>query len=256
VGTAGIFFPPVSRYNLAMSPQFASTHWSVVLAAKEGASEEAHAALASLCATYWRPLYAYVRRSGHSVEDAQDLTQSFFSRLIERQSLRRVDPALGKFRAFLLAALKNFLANEWRRDQAEKRGGTSQVVSFEDMTRAEDLYASGRNRSDSPEQLYERNWALALLERTTTRLAAEFEAARKAHLFAVLKPYLTGDRKGGYSEAAADLGLSEVAIRVAVHRMRGRFRDLLVQEVSRTLPESPTPDTLEDELRYLLGVLR
>jgi RNA polymerase sigma-70 factor (ECF subfamily) len=247
--------PAAWRYNLAMSPQFASTHWSIVLAAKDGGSDHARAALASLCATYWRPLYAYVRRSGHSVEDAQDLTQSFFSRLIEKQSLRHVDPALGKFRAFLLTALKNFLANEWRRDQARKRGGTSQVVSLEDMTRAEGLYASGYNRSDTPEQIYERNWALALLERSTARLAAEFDTAGKAHLFAVLKPYLVGDQKGAYSEAAADLGLSEVAIRVAVHRMRGRFRDLLVREVSRTLPEAAGPGILHDELQYLLSVL-
>jgi RNA polymerase sigma-70 factor (ECF subfamily) len=238
-----------------MSPQFTSTHWSVVLAAKEGGSDSARAALATLCATYWRPLYAFVRRSGHSVEDAQDLTQSFFSRLIEKDSLRHVDPALGKFRAFLLAALKNFLANEWRRGQAEKRGGASQVVSIEEMTRAEDFCASGRNRAETPEQVYERNWALALLERTTVRLAAEFDAAAKGHVFAVLKPYLTGDHRGGYSQAATDLGISEVAVRVAVHRMRGRFRDLLVQEVSRTLPQPADAGELEEELRYLLGVL-
>jgi RNA polymerase sigma-70 factor (ECF subfamily) len=238
-----------------MSPQFASTQWSVVLAAKQGGSDSAQAALATLCATYWRPLYAFVRRSGHSVEDAQDLTQSFFSRLIEKDSLRHVDPSLGKFRAFLLAALKNFLANEWRRGHAEKRGGASHVVSLEDMSRGEDFYACGRNWAETPEQVYERNWALALLERTTARLAAEFEGAGKAHVFAALKPYLTGDRKGAYSQAATDLGLSEVAVRVAVHRMRGRFRDLLVQEVSRTLPEHADPGALEEELQYLLGVL-
>jgi RNA polymerase sigma-70 factor (ECF subfamily) len=238
-----------------MSPQFASTQWSVVLAAKAGGSESARAALATLCATYWRPLYAFIRRSGHSVEDAQDLTQTFFSRLIENDSLRHVDPALGKFRAFLLASLRNFLANEWRRGQAEKRGGAAKVVSIEDMNRAEDFYASGRIHSETPEQVYERNWALALLERTTARLAAEFEAAGKARVFTALKPYLTGDRKGAYSQVAADLDLSEVAVRVTVHRMRGRFRDLLVQEVVRTLPEPVDPEALEDELRHLLAVL-
>lgn len=238
-----------------MSPQFGSTQWSVVLAAKEGGSETAQAALATLCSTYWRPLYAFARRSGHSVEDAQDLTQSFFSRLIEKNSLRHVDPALGKFRAFLLTSLRNFLSNEWRRGQAGKRGGDTQLVGLDEMTRAESTYAASQPASDSPERVYERNWALALLERTTARLAAEFDAAGKARIFDGLKPYLAGDRNTPYSDAAAQLGLSEVAVRVAVHRMRGRFRDLLVEEVARTLPAPADPGALEEELRYLLAAL-
>jgi RNA polymerase sigma-70 factor (ECF subfamily) len=238
-----------------MSPQFGSTQWSVVLAAKEGGSESAQAALATLCATYWRPLYAFARRSGYSVEDAQDLTQSFFSRLIEKDSLRHVDPTLGKFRAFLLTALRNFLANEWRRGQAWKRGGATQIVGIDEMTRAESTYAASQPASESPERVYERNWALALLDRTTARLAAEFAAAGKSRIFEGLKPYLAGDRNTPYGQAAAGLGLSEVAFRVAVHRMRGRFRDLLVDEVSRTLPAPVDPAALEEELRYLLAVL-
>jgi RNA polymerase sigma-70 factor (ECF subfamily) len=238
-----------------MSPQFGSTQWSVVLAARQGGTPQAEAALAALCTAYWRPLYAFVRRSGHTMEDAQDLTQSFFSHLLEKESLRHVDPALGKFRAFLLASLKNFLANEWRRGQAGKRGGASQIVSIEEMTRAEDLWASGMAMPETPDRIYERNWALALLERTTARLAAEFDAAGKADVFQVLKPFLAGDRDTPYAQAAATLGISEVAARVAVHRMRGRFRDLLLDEVAQTLPDPADAGALEDELRYLLGAL-
>jgi RNA polymerase sigma factor (sigma-70 family) len=238
-----------------MSPQFASTQWSIVLAARDGEAPRAEAAMAALCTTYWRPLYAYVRRSGHSIEDAQDLTQSFFSRLIEKDYLQHVDPSLGKFRAFLLASLKNFLANEWRREQAQKRGGDAQMLSIEDMTRAEDALAGALSLTETPERLYERNWALAVLERTTARLAEEFAAAGKARVFELLKPYLAGDRNTPYAQSAAELGISEVTARVAVHRMRGRFRDLLQQEVARTLPDGGDARAIDEELRFLLSAL-
>lgn len=237
-----------------MCPQFASTQWSIVLAAKDGESPSAEAALSALCSTYWRPLYAYVRRSGHSVEDAQDLTQTFFSRLIEKDYLRHVDPALGKFRAFLLVSMKNFLANEWRREQAAKRGGAVLTVSIDDLARAEDRIAGALSLSETPERLYERNWALALLERTTARLAEEFAAAGKARVFEVLKPYLAGERATPYAQSAAELGISEVTARVAVHRMRGRFRDLLQEEVSRTLADGDA-SAVDEELRFLLSAL-
>jgi|SRR5580658_2424606 DNA-directed RNA polymerase specialized sigma24 family protein len=142
--------------------------------------------MADLCAAYWRPLYAFVLRRGRSVEDPQDLTQSFFSRMLEKDL--HVDPALGKFRAFLLASLKNFLTNEWRREHARKRGGEAYLISIEDMTRAETHDAVGLAVSQTPERVYERNWALALLERTTARLAGEFAAAGKARVFDSLKP--------------------------------------------------------------------
>jgi RNA polymerase sigma factor (sigma-70 family) len=230
---------------------FASTQWSMVLAARNGSSP---AAMQTLCATYWRPLYAFVRRSGRSVEDAQDLTQSFFFRMLEKDSLRHVDPTLGKFRAFLLASMRNFLANEWRRDQTSMRGGHLEFLSVEDLTRAEDHYAAAA--TGTPEQIYERNWALALLERTTRKLADEFAAAGKAHVFTQLKPYLEGDRDAvRYSQAAASLGWSEVTVRVSVHRMRGRFRDLLRREVAATLTDPDDPVEIEAELRYLLTVL-
>src|SRR5579872_2508024 len=238
-----------------MSPQFASTQWSVVLAARNGGSPDAESALASLCAVYWRPLYAYVRRSGYPVEDAQDLTQSFFSRFIEKDYLRHVDPALGRFRDFLLASMRNFLANEWRREHALRRGGGAQFVSTEDLTRAEDFYVAGMSMAETPERVFERNWALALLERTTGRLAEEFAAAGKNRVFELLKPFLAGDRGTPYATVAAELGISEVTARVALHRMRGRFRDLLQQEVARTLPAEDGAAAVEEELRFLLSAL-
>jgi RNA polymerase sigma-70 factor (ECF subfamily) len=238
------------------SPGFESTQWSMVLAARNRASAEAETALATLCATYWRPLYSYVRRSGRSVEDAQDLTQSFFSRLLEKDSLRQVDPSLGKFRAFLLAALRNFLTNEWRREQTWKRGGQARFLSTEEMTRGEEYYSAGGSLSETPDQIFERNWALAILESTTRRLEEEFSAAGKSLVFAHLKPYLEGDGDGvRYSQVAAALEWSEVTVRVAVHRMRGRFRDLLQQEVARTLADPNDRAAIEAELRYLLNAL-
>lgn len=229
---------------------FTSTHWSVVLAARDGRE---HAALSSLCSTYWRPLYLYVRRSGHAVEDAQDLTQSFFAHLLEKDALQHVDPALGKFRAFLLASLKNFLTNEWRRAHSAKRGGGAALVSLDAITQIEDFAAA--DPSLTPEQLYERNWALALLTRATDRLEAEFAGAGKSALFERLKPYLVGDRNTPYSETAATLGLSEVTVRVSVHRLRARFRDILRDEVAQTLVDPADRNAIAQELRFLLSAL-
>ena len=232
---------------------FASTHWSVVLTARDGSYGRARAALSTLCSTYWRPLYLYIRRSGYSVDDAQDLTQGYFAHLLEKNGLRHVDPSLGKFRAFLLASLKNYVTNEWRRTRAIKRGGDAAIVSLEEMTHAEDL-----NRAESsltPEQVYERNWALALLTHVAFRLECEFADAGKAGLFEHLKPYLTGDGQAPYADAAAALGVSEVTVRVSVHRMRGRFRDLLRQEVSQTLGNPADPAAVDQELRFLLTAL-
>jgi RNA polymerase sigma-70 factor (ECF subfamily) len=228
----------------------------LVLAARDGSSASAEAAMQALCTTYWRPLYSFVRRSGRSVEDAQDLTQSFFSHLLEKDSLAHVDPALGKFRAFLLTALRNFLTNEWRREQASKRGGDAQFLSLDDLTRAEDYYAAGLSASETPQQIYERNWALAVIERAARRLEDEFAAAGKSHIFALLKPYLEGDRDAArYAQVAAALEWSEVTVRVSVHRMRGRFRDLLQQEVATTLADPDNHSAIEDELKFLLNAL-
>jgi len=224
----------------------------MIIAAREGAD----AAMASLCATYWRPLYVYVRRQGRSIDDAQDLTQGFFSHLLEKNSLRHVDPSLGRFRSFLLASLRNFLAGEWRRQHASRRSGGALVISLEDMTRAENGIAAGGTDSQTPEQIYERHWALALLERTITRLGTEFESAGKRDIFEHLKPFLPGEHEGTpYSQVAARLGINEVTVRVAVHRMRARFQDLLRDEVARTLPDPDDSRAIMGELRYLLSVL-
>jgi RNA polymerase sigma-70 factor (ECF subfamily) len=234
--------------------QFASTQWSVVLAARDGDPARAREALAALCGTYWRPLYLYARHCGRSSEDAQDLTQGFFAHLMEKESLRHVDPGLGKFRAFLLASLKNYMTNERRRDSAQKRGGAVNLVSLEDVSGAEALIAVA-DGSLTPERQYERNWALAVLGRVTAQLEAEFNRAGKARIFEALKPYLTGDREMRYAEPAAVLRMSEVTVRVAVHRMRGRFRDLLQEEVARTLADPGDAGAVEQELRFLLAAL-
>ena len=234
---------------------FAPTQWSVVLAARDGEARLAQAALEGLCATYWRPLYGYVRSSGHSVEDAQDLTQSFFAHLLEKHALQHVDPSFGRFRAFLLASIQNFMANEWRKDQAMKRGGGTQIVSLNEMARAERGIWFEPAESTTPEQIYERSWAMALLGRAASRLEEEFAAAGKSRIFARLKPYLTGDGVGSYAEAAAALGMNEVTVRVSVHRMRGRFRDLLQQEIAQTLGDAGDAAAIEQELRFLLTAL-
>jgi RNA polymerase sigma-70 factor (ECF subfamily) len=219
----------------------------MVLAASGGSREE----LAELCSGYWAPLYAYLRRRGYSVEDAQDLTQGYFSRLLEKGFLAQADAERGRFRSFLLASLKNFVANEWHREHAQKRGGEARAVNLEDTGRAEMLYAAATDLT--PERLYERNWALTVLERVTGALAAEFAAAQKQAVFDGLKQFLTGDAgELKYSQAAAALGMSEGAARVAVYRMRGRFRDLLRAEIGRTVEDEGAVD---EELRFLMGAL-
>lgn len=234
----------------AASNAFTSTHWSVVLAARD---ELASNALSTLCSTYWRPLYVYVRRSGHSIEDAQDLTQAFFAQILEKDFLQHVDPAHGKFRAFLLASLRNFLTNEWRRACSAKRGSGAPLVSIDAISQIEQFAATDPGLT--PEQLYERNWALSLLARVTARLESEFVAAGKNRIFETLKPYLAGDRHSPYSEAAAALDMNEVSVRVSVHRMRGRFRDILRQEVAQTLADPADSAAIAKELRFLLSVL-
>jgi RNA polymerase sigma factor (sigma-70 family) len=216
----------------------------MVVAARSGSQSE----LAELCGGYWTPLYAYLRRRGYSVEDAQDLTQGYFSRLLERGYLDHADAARGKFRSFLLTSLKNYVANEWHREHAQKRGGHVPVVAGD----AEKFYEAAATDL-TPERLYERNWALAVLHRATAALAAEFAAAGKQHVFDGLKQFLTGDAgELKYSQAAATLGMSEGAARVAVYRMRGRFRDLLRAEIGRTVSG---PEEVEEELAFLMKAL-
>jgi RNA polymerase sigma-70 factor (ECF subfamily) len=215
-----------------------------MLAAQNGSSE-ADLALAEICERYWYPLYAYVLRSGYSRDDAKDLTQEFFHRLLAKQWLATADPARGRFRSFLLAALKHFLANEWRRGQARHRGGDLQFLSFDDADAAQRFE---RESGLSPDALYEREWARGVLSNALAALRRETESVR----FAILEPALTGEGTDGYSMLAGQLGLTVNGVKAAVHRLRQRYGELLRAEVSDTL--NTRADT-EDELRYLQSVL-
>jgi RNA polymerase sigma-70 factor (ECF subfamily) len=205
-----------------------------------------------LCQTYWYPLYAYIRRQGHDADQAQDLAQEFFARLVEKDGLASVDQAKGRFRSFLLAACRHFLANERDRARTLKRGGDRQFVPIE-FGDADSRYSCEPGHHETPERLFERRWALALLERVLARLRGEYEAAGKGRLFEQLKGHLTGDSGGvPHAQAAAELGLSEGAVKVAVHRLRRRYRDLLREEIARTLDD---PDQVEAEIRDLFAAL-
>src|SRR5436190_80559 len=205
---------------------FETTHWSVVLGATDE-SANGDAALARLCTAYWRPLYGFVRRSGHSPEDAQDLTQEFFARLLAKKYLRTADPQKGRFRSFLLTALKHFLANEWDKANCQKRGGGYELVSF-DAQDTEDRYLSEPVEQASPEKLFDRSWAAALLAQVMARLKAEFSINRSPALFEELAPFLSGDDdQVSYSEISRRTGASEGALRVNVYRLRQRYREIL-----------------------------
>jgi RNA polymerase sigma factor (sigma-70 family) len=230
---------------------FATTQWSVVLAARGEDSPQAAAALARLCRIYWYPLYAFIRRRGYSPHDAQDLTQEFFYRLLDKRYLHAVDYRKGRFRSFLLAALEHFLANEWRRSQAQRRGGGQHIISIDDD--AEQRYAQEPATHLSPEHIYEQRWALAFLEQVLGKLRAEFIEAGKGAAFEALKVFLTGDRPpGGYAGLAAELGRTEAALKMTVSRMRQRYAELLRQEIAETVS---SPDEIEDELRSLMAAL-
>jgi RNA polymerase sigma factor (sigma-70 family) len=228
---------------------FATTHWSVVLHAK-GGSSGAHQALGSLCQVYWYPLYAFVRRQGRTPHDAQDLTQEFFARLIEKEWLGDVHRERGRFRAFLLAAMKHFLANEWDKDRAQKRGGGAQIISIDDDT-AEARYLHEPIDTATAEKLYDRRWALTLLDQVLARLRGEMEGSGKLKQFEALKGCLAGE-KHPYAELGASLGMTEGAVKVAVHRLRERYRNLIRAEIAQTVED---PKELEDELRHLFAAL-
>ena len=236
---------------------FASTQWSVVVAAQSRGTAAGAEALATLCRRYWRPLYTFLRRRGLAAEDAQDLTQAYFARMMEKNFLGQVDPNLGRFRSFLLASLKHFLANEWDRERAQKRGGGVEFVSIDDLTGAEhDLARFAPAPTLTPEQLYDRNWAMTILANATARLEGEFSAAGKSHLFDALRVFLAGDRPGlKYADVAASLGISEGTVRVSVYRLRDRFRAVLRTEIAQTLANPSDPAAVDEELRYLLSVL-
>ena len=231
---------------------FTTTHWSVVLAAAQNDETQAHAALEKLCQTYWYPLYGYVRRCGHSLEDAQDLTQEFFARLLEKKFLAGVNESRGRFRSFLLASLKHFLANEWRRARAQKRGGGQIPISIDRMA-AETTCHFELADQITPEKVYERRWALTLLDRVLRRLREEFVRDGREKLFEQLKPTLTeASRTVAYAEIARRLDTTEGAVKVAVHRLRQRYREQLRLEIAETVAG---PAEVEDELRNLFAAL-
>lgn len=218
-----------------------------------GRSDSTHArdALAKLCQTYWYPLYAYVRQRGSSPADAQDLTQEFFARLLEKKTLGAVTREKGRFRSFLLTALNHFLVDEWKKARAQKRGG-GQIVSL-DAREAETRFGHEPADSVTPEILFEQNWALALLDLVYRRLQREHEAEGKAALFDALRFSLTGERSSvPYAELAARLGMPENTVKVSVHRLRRRYRELLREEVAHTVT---TPEEIEEELRCLFRAL-
>jgi RNA polymerase sigma factor (sigma-70 family) len=232
---------------------FATTHWSVVLAAGNTSSPEAQSALERLCRTYWYPLYAHVRRRGYSPEDAQDLTQEFFARLLAKHWLSTADRNRGRFRTFLLAAFSHFLANEWHRAQCEKRGGGCEQVSW-DQAMAENRYLAEPADELTPEKIYQKRWAVTLLEQVLSQLRAEHVAAGKDAFFEAAKDFLWGEKNTvPQAELAAELGLSEGALRVAVHRLRSRYRELLRAEIAQTVA---SPDQVDEELHELMAVLR
>jgi RNA polymerase sigma-70 factor (ECF subfamily) len=231
---------------------FVTTHWSVVLAAGQGASDGADVALEKLCRGYWWPLYAFVRRRGYGPHDAQDLTQEFFARLLAKDFFRAVDRNKGKFRSFLLAALEHFLANEWRRSQTQKRGGKFTFVSINDDS-AEQPFLQVPASNLSPEQLFEQQWAMTLLNQTLARLEQEFVVSGKGGLFGELKIFLTGEKRAAsYAELGAKLGMTEAALKMAVSRMRQRYGELLRAEIANTVSD---PAEVEAELKALFKAL-
>ncbi len=232
--------------------KFQTTPWSLILAARRRDEPGAERALARLCESYWFPLYAFVRRRGHGAEEARDLTQAYFLKLLEKDYLGDVDRGAGRFRSFLLVSMKHFLANEWKAGRAAKRGGGKSPVSL-DMDGAEDRFLAEPCESETPESVFERRWARVVLQRTTEALRREFESAGKRERFERLAPLLTGGSvDGSYAQIARELGQSESAVKMAVHRLRSRFGELLKQEIGVTVTD---PADVEAEIRYLFDAL-
>lgn len=234
------------------NPAFVTTHWSLVLSAGDNKSPQFASALEKLCRTYWYPLYAYVRQRGQSPEDARDLTQEFFARLLERNWIGRAEEQKGRFRSFLLSAMNHFLADNWDKARAQKRGGGAMPVPLQFDT-AETRYNHEPVYNITPEQSYERQWALILLDKVLQRLRAEYEQEGRAEFFTALNPCLVGDRTAQpYAELAVKLGVSEGTVKSAVHRLRQRYRELLRDEIAQTVA---TLGEVDDELRHLFAVL-
>ncbi len=232
--------------------QFASTHWSVVAAAG-GSTRESCAALASLCESYWYPLYAYLRRRGYQVAEAQDLTQGFLAQVIEKGTLQAADQSRGRFRAFLLSSLTHYLAHQWRYDHAQKRGGDQQTLSL-DIEDGERRYRLEPSDPLTPEKIYQRRWAMTLLEKAVQSLRDDYAEAGKLALFEALKGYLGGqDDSVPYRAVAQQLELTEGAVKVAVHRLRKKCREVLRQQIAQTVVSA---EDIDEELRFLFQAVQ
>jgi RNA polymerase sigma-70 factor (ECF subfamily) len=237
-----------SEQQVSGARRFVTTQWELVLSAGRTTTTESRDALEELCKTYWYPLYAFVRRRGYPPEEAQDLTQQFFERLLETNFLQNADPGKGRFRTFLLTVLERFLVNEWTKAHRQKRGGNSRVFSLDDAS-AEARYQLEPHDDATPEVLFERKWALALLRQALEGLQAECSAAGRGALFEEVKSVLAGDSETvAYSEIAQRLGMTEGAVKAAVYRWRRRYSELVRSEVARTVA---APEDVQDEIRHL-----
>jgi RNA polymerase sigma-70 factor (ECF subfamily) len=232
------------------SSQFPTTRWTLVVAAGDPQRKDARSALVSLCENYWYPSYAYLRRRGYSADEAQDLTQDFFVRVLEGRYLDRADPEKGRFRSFILTSLKFFAADERDRQRAVKRGGGT-VVTLEFST-GEDWYQREPSHDETPERIFERRWALAMLNRVVEKLRSEFVHLGRPEHFERLKVFLLGHSDAPYAALAQEMKTSEGALKVAIHRLRKRYRELFRQEIADTVTD---PAEVESELRYLAAVL-
>jgi len=240
------------NYNSTGRQRFATTHWSVISAAGKSSSPQQKLALETLCQSYWFPLYAYLRRRGYDTHQAEDFTQAFFAHLLEKKELGTADPKYGKFRSFLLVRLKYFLSDQHDRAHAKKRGGGRNVLSLS-IQNAEGQYALEPAIQLSPEMLFEKSWAITVLERTMDRLEAEMARKNKQKLFDCLKVYLTADKNAiPYQDMAAELKISDGSVRIAVHRLRRRYRKLLRDEIAQTVNSE---DKIDEEIECLLAAL-
>lgn len=239
-----------TMHTLSGRPQFPTTRWTLVCAAGDPNRKEARAALATLCENYWYPLYSFLRRRGYAAHQAQDLTQEFFTRVLEGRYLDRADPDKGRFRSFLLTSLKYFVADERDRERAQRRGG-GLVVPLE-LASGEERYLREPGHDETPERIFERRWALALLDRVVERLRGEFVQHGRPEHFERLKVFLLGHSDAPYAVLAREMKTSEGTLKVAIHRLRKRYRELFRQEIADTVAD---PAEVESELRYLAAVL-
>ena len=240
---------PDSKNHVA---SFATTHWSIVLEAGHGKDADGAVALAELCRKYWLPLYAYVRRRVQDANEAQDLTQEFFARLLEKELLAQAAPERGRFRSFLLTAMQNFLTNEWRKSQASKRGGGLRTLSL-DFAAGDSKLSFEPGHDWTAERIFERNWSITLLDHVLSQLRGEYEASGKAELFAALRPFISSNRQeGSLAHLAEELKMTAGAVKVAAHRLRKRYRELLRSELAQTVAD---PADVDDEIAWLFSAL-